>query len=191
MNYPFAESDKAKEGTMQTRFWSRALLFTMVGLLVFFVLGNLFAAALRAEPETTPPPPRTPPTSTATRTPTPSETPTPTTGIIVLTSTPTATSDPGNCSTAPSKPKLTTPDNSSSTTKTRVMLKWNAAHCTDTYIITVKDVATGKNADKKAGWTALQYRTKALARSKTYKWNVKACNTHGCTKSVTWRFSVN
>lgn len=94
------------------------------------------------------------------------------------------------CTTAPDKPTLLAPKYNGSTSKTRPTLKWNTATCADTYTVTVKDAATGKNADKATGLTALQHKTKTLTRGKIYKWFVQACNAIGCTKSATWRFTV-
>lgn len=94
------------------------------------------------------------------------------------------------CKTAPAKPLLKAPANSATTTKTRPTLKWNSANCADTYNVTVKDAATGKNVDSAKGLTTLRYQTKALTKGKLYKWFVKACDSIGCTKSSTWTFKV-
>ncbi|MBI4672551.1 MAG: hypothetical protein HY741_12910 [Chloroflexi bacterium] len=120
------------------------------------------------------------PTPTITLTPTATESPSPT-------PTPTATTV---CSGAPASPALAAPPNNSTTAKTRPVLKWNAASCATRYIVIVKDAATGNKADKQST-SALQYKTKALARGRTYKWFVKACSSGNvCTKSATWRVTI-
>lgn len=91
---------------------------------------------------------------------------------------------------APAKPTLKSPSNNATITKTRPTLKWNAANCADTYNITVKDAVTGKRVDSASDLTTLQYKTKALAKGRTYKWFVQVCNAVGCTKSKAWKFTV-
>lgn len=94
------------------------------------------------------------------------------------------------CSVKPTKPTLTSPAKDAKLKTARPTLKWEAANCADTYKVTVKDAATNKKVDSKAGLTALQYKTKTLTRNKTYKWVVEACNAVGCTKSATWKFFI-
>jgi hypothetical protein len=90
----------------------------------------------------------------------------------------------------PAKPTFKSPANNAATSKTRPTLKWNKADCADTYNVTIKDAATGKKVDSATGLIDLQYRTKTLTKGKAYKWFVQACNTHGCTKSKTWKLTV-
>lgn len=125
-------------------------------------------------------------TPTATRTNTPLVSPTPT---QTATNTPTMTPTVGACVSAPAKPTLTAPANNSTTTKTRVTLKWNAVACATSYNVTVKP-SGGGSGDSKAGLAATQYKTKTLAKGKTYKWTVQACNTQGCTKSKAFKFTI-
>lgn len=98
---------------------------------------------------------------------------------------------PSACTSNPAKPILTTPKNDTVTTKTRPTLKWSPVSCTDSYNVTIKDAATGKKVDSTTGLAATQYKTKKLTQGKTYLWFVKACNTNGCTKSKTFKFTVN
>lgn len=132
------------------------------------------------------------PTTTRTRTATPTVTRTRTaTPTVTRTMTPTPSVTPNSgCIAKPNKPTLNAPANNASLTKAKVTLKWNAAVCAETYSVTVKDSATGKNADMIKGLAALQYKTKALPKGKKYKWFVQACDTQGCTKSATQVFTV-
>jgi hypothetical protein len=123
------------------------------------------------------------PTKTATRTLTPTRTQT-------ATRTPTLTPTTGTCSGTPAKPTLTAPTNKSTANKTRVTLKWDAAACATTYNVTVKALAGG-TGDSKTGLTATQYKTIKLAKGKTYKWFVQACNSQGCTKSKAFKFTIH
>jgi alpha-tubulin suppressor-like RCC1 family protein len=139
------------------------------------------------------------PTATSTPTLTPTITPThdpnasPTaTFTVTATTTPTTTpTDP--CNQKPAKPKLKSPADAAAVTAARPTLKWKTANCADTYNVTVKDAATGKKVDGATGLppTQLQYKTKKLTKGKTYSWFVQACNNIGCTKSATWKFTVN
>lgn len=90
----------------------------------------------------------------------------------------------------PDAPILTAPGNGKKFKTLTPTLKWNTAACADTYTVMVKNNATGKKVQKKAGLTALQFKTKTLVHGVTYKWYVQGCNTNGCTQSATWTFKV-
>jgi hypothetical protein len=84
------------------------------------------------------------------------------------------------CTVAPDKPILLKPKDQAKVGKRQVVLDWNDVACADTYKVVVKDIATGKRADR-ATVSASNHKTKALTAGKTYKWQVKACNAIGCT----------
>lgn len=91
---------------------------------------------------------------------------------------------------APAKPTLLKPSDNAPVANVRVILKWNAANCAAKYVVTIKDKATRKTADKFKGF-ALKYKTDPLTPGVTYEWFVKACNPpHGCAKSDKWEFTV-
>ncbi len=91
----------------------------------------------------------------------------------------------------PLKPTLTAPANNSTSTKTRVTLKWQDVSCETQYQVFVKDAATDKNVLKvNLGSDVTKVKTSALTKGKTYKWFVKACNNLGCTKSAARTFRV-
>ncbi|MBI4670852.1 MAG: hypothetical protein HY741_04180 [Chloroflexi bacterium] len=124
-------------------------------------------------------------TATATATPTETLVPPDATATFTLT----ATSE-NPCAVAPSKPVLNSPENGATLNTQRVMLKWQQAACAETYTVTVKDIGAGKAAYKKANLTTLQHKTKALARNRSYKWFVKACNANGCARSAIFKFKI-
>lgn len=134
------------------------------------------------------------PTRTATRTAT--LTPTRTTTVFTPTRTSTPTVTPTqSCQSKPARPKLKSPVNNPTLTISRVTLKWKAASCAIKYKVIVKNAATGKTADRKAGLTVLKYKTDPLPKGATYKWFVKACNPDAsapprCAKSETERFTL-
>lgn len=113
-------------------------------------------------------------------------------------STPTRTTTPGPtptatgvaCTAKPAAPLLVAPKNNASTTKTRVTLKWQAAHCADTYRVKVINAVTKQKVDSKKNLTVLKYKTVALSRGATYQWFVKACNSFGCVRSAKRTFSI-
>lgn len=90
--------------------------------------------------------------------------------------------------TAPAKPILQSPKNNSITAKTRPTLKWSAI-CADTFNVTVRNAVTNAKVDAAKNLTRPQFKTKTLLTGNTYKWFVQACNSFGCTKSATWKFS--
>ena len=125
------------------------------------------------------------PTATPTLTPTPIP-PTATPTAIP----PTATALP-KCTAAPAKPKLTTPLSGAKLGTTQIALDWADANCATTYKVTVRQGSnTGKIVDS-AQVNPSAYQTKALARGKTYYWQVSACNKIGCTVSAWWNFKIN
>ena len=135
----------------------------------------------------TPIPPTNTPTNTSTQTPI-APTNTPTYTPIPPSNTPTAT--PTVCVAKPAKPTLALPPNGSTVKTLAVPLQWNGVNCASYYIVTIKNSATGTKIQtiRTAGTTAT---TKALTKGVTYKWQVKACNTIGCTPSVWWTFTVS
>lgn len=95
------------------------------------------------------------------------------------------------CTSAPTQAILKSPKSSGVTRKSKPTLKWIAAPCAETYDVTIRDAATRKNVEKVNGLLTLQYKTtKTLAKGRTYKWFVQACNTYGCTKSDIWKFTI-
>lgn len=103
----------------------------------------------------------------------------------------TPTITPQECSGSPDKPILVAPDNNTKLQQSRVTLEWNSSNCALTYTLIVKqDSKKGTNADRKSNFAGLRYTTKALPASKTYFWQVEACNTFGCVNSNWWQFKV-
>lgn len=92
------------------------------------------------------------------------------------------------CTTKPAKPVLTSPKKGA-TSKTRSLyLDWNAANCAQTYKLTLRhNTNKGVKVDGIFTLDTTGYTTPVLLRSRTYYWQVSACNTFGCTQSV-WRF---
>jgi hypothetical protein len=103
--------------------------------------------------------------------------------------TPTTTPTDG-CTAKPGKPILKAPANNAALGTVRAKLKWNPASCAESYQVVVKDTATKKTVDKKAGLTVLKYKTKPLERGSEYKWFVKACNPFGCNRSSPRLFTI-
>lgn len=95
------------------------------------------------------------------------------------------------CSAAPAAPALKSPPNDAALDTARATLKWSARTCADTYRVLVKNTATGKVADKKNGLFVTKFKTASLPSNATYKWFVKACNAHGCAKSLTRQFTLH
>ncbi|MBI4673665.1 MAG: FG-GAP repeat protein [Chloroflexi bacterium] len=124
---------------------------------------------------------------TATPTPTPAST---ATSTPTATHTPTATATtPNDCSARPAKPQLVAPAPNAVVTKSKVPLVWGDVTCETLYKVFVKDAATNKRVYKNTlDVDMTRVRSTVLARSKTYKWFVEACNTAGCTKSAVWKF---
>lgn len=90
--------------------------------------------------------------------------------------------------TAPARPLLQAPKNNSMIAKARPTLKWSAI-CADAFNVTVRNAATNAKVDAATNLTEPQFKTKTLPAGNTYKWFVQACNSFGCTKSATWKFS--
>jgi hypothetical protein len=93
------------------------------------------------------------------------------------------------CTVKPDKPYLALPGNNSKIKGLQVALDWYDAPCADKYKITVKDAAAGLKVQGGKSGTS-DFKTKALTKGKSYLWFVQACNTIGCTKSDTWKFTV-
>lgn len=90
------------------------------------------------------------------------------------------------CAGKPSAPALTSPLDNAQSSAQKVQLQWNDTTCATKYKVMVRqDGQHGPKADGKKV-NVSEYKTKALAKGHAYFWNVKACNTFGCTKSE-WR----
>ena len=94
------------------------------------------------------------------------------------------------CANKPDKPDLFRPANNIKVKGTKVELVRGYAKCGDNYRVTVKDAATNQTVFSKKNIHGLYVTTTALTKGKTYKWFAQACNTIGCTKSDTWKFTV-
>ncbi len=196
---PQADQSLAANALTTTYPASSITLFVLAGNAASTPTRTLTATATHTTTHT-----RTP---TSTRTLTPTNTPDKTstrtltpTRTNTLTRTPTqtrtasatvTTSRTNPCAGKPDAAVLASPAENASVATTRPVLKWNAATCVDTYNVTIKDAATGKKTDSKTGLTKTKYKSKTLAQGKTYKWFVHVCNTHGCTKSKAWKFTVD
>lgn len=90
----------------------------------------------------------------------------------------------------PGKPSLKSPPNNANLGTARPTLEWNAANCTDTYQVIVKNAATGQTVDKKVGLAVLKYKTKPLTAATKFQWFVQACNSFGCVTSAARTFST-
>jgi len=93
--------------------------------------------------------------------------------------------------TNPSKPLPVSPARGTRIGKSRPRLIWGTAACTDSYVVTVRrDSKTGRVVDSAAGLTSRSYRTRTLARGRTYLWRVGACLVNACVYSRWWGFEV-
>ncbi len=94
------------------------------------------------------------------------------------------------CAVKPDKPDLYRPANNTKVKGTKVELVRGYAKCGDNYSVTVKDAATNQTVFTKKNIHDYTIKTTALTKGKTYIWFAQACNTIGCTKSDTWKFTV-
>jgi M6 family metalloprotease-like protein len=93
--------------------------------------------------------------------------------------------------TDPSKPVPFSPARGVRIGKLRPRLRWGAAACTDSYNVTVRrDSRRGRIVDSAAGLTSTRYRTRTLARGRTYLWRVGACLVNACVYSRWWSFEI-
>lgn len=94
------------------------------------------------------------------------------------------------CAVKPDKPDLYRPANNTKVKGAKVELVRGYAKCGDNYRVTVKDAATNQTVFSKKNIRDYTVKTTALTKGKTYKWFAQACNSIGCTKSDTWKFTV-
>lgn len=126
-----------------------------------------------------PNPPTITPTPTRTRTPTPTST-------LTLTRTPSATP----CAGKPGAPTLLKPTNNKALGKTRVLLDWSDVACAGKYKVVVKKTSKrGPKVDAKT-LSVSNDKTIPLAAHTSYFWQVKACDSAGCTRSVWFEFRL-
>ena len=144
------------------------------------------------------------PPATATNTPTRTNTPTPTKTLTLTPSptptldvsptrlyTPTTTGTPDPCKgTKPSVPALVIPLQAAQVNKRAVKLDWQDATCVAFYRVMVRvGSKTGAPVFQKK-LTVSQVVTTALTKNKTYYWQIRACNSNGCTASGWATFKV-
>lgn len=118
-----------------------------------------------------------------------------TTATVTLTMTPTLTATPSgtpaDCDSKPPVPLLVAPAPQVTVKRPRVNLDWSDAACATGYQVFVRENSpTGDLADKNRKLEVSGFRTKALSKSKTYAWRVKACNANGCAGTEWQTFSV-
>lgn len=96
------------------------------------------------------------------------------------------------CTTKPAKPVLTSPKKGA-TSKTRSLyLDWNPATCAQNYKVTIRHSSNkGIQVDERGTTDVTGYTTKVLLKSKTYSWQVSACNQFGCTASGWRSFTIS
>ncbi len=136
-----------------------------------------------------------PPNNTATPTATATQTATAT--ATTPGQTPTATATPSRTGTAdpceatkPAAPTLVSPANGGKVNKRAVALDWNDVPCATKYKIVVKMFnAQGEQVVRKKS-QASEFVTVPLERKLKYFWQIKACNSKGCTASDGWTFKV-
>jgi predicted outer membrane repeat protein len=95
------------------------------------------------------------------------------------------------CSAPPPKPPLVAPVNSAKVTTPQVVLDWAGPDCVGKFSVIVRrDSKTGLTVFTKDKIKATQVTTTALARNKTYFWQVTGCFKGVCTTSVWGKFKV-
>ncbi len=118
------------------------------------------------------------PTLTSTQTATPSPTQTPTSTRVM-------------CVARPAKPILQSPPNHKKLSRSNVRIDWGDSSCSDSYNILVRAGSQfGPKVASISGLNISEYLLKGLARGKTFYWQVKSCNSLGCTKSKWWDFQI-
>jgi hypothetical protein len=93
------------------------------------------------------------------------------------------------CTTLSGNPQLRKPKTNSRLSKPNVLFQWGSAVCADTYFLTVKNTTLHTTPVKASDIADVQYKANALPNG-NYKWFVRACNSAGCVKSATWKFTL-
>lgn len=93
------------------------------------------------------------------------------------------------CSAAPDAPELVGPTDGSKVKKNKVTFTWNASACAASYKWELRaDAEDGVVVESRDGLTTTETSIKKLSASKTYYWQVWACNVDGaCTASGWWQ----
>lgn len=86
---------------------------------------------------------------------------------------------------APALFVLLKPANKKSITQTKVKFDWSDALCGTSYKFTVKNIKTHATVKK----TFIKSKGTLTLAAGTYQWFVQACDTAGCTKSKTFKFT--
>ncbi len=91
----------------------------------------------------------------------------------------------------PDKPALISPNDSTSSKKARVKLKWETAACATYYQLVVRrESPKGHVSVRENNLSVTEFKTNKLNRGKTYYWQVRACNANNCAKSAWQSFEV-
>jgi len=91
--------------------------------------------------------------------------------------TPTQTPAAPPCTTAP---QLIKPKHKATVPKRRVKLAWEGVACAESYNVKVYLKKLDGTLIENTPVSALNYKTIALQKGKTYAWHVQACNAIGC-----------
>lgn len=92
---------------------------------------------------------------------------------------------------APGKPKLKSPAQGSAITTQRPELTWSsAARAVEYRLHLYQDSASGPEVQGKAGIKTTHFKTKKLAKGKTYYWVIEGCNSTACTPSNGGTFTI-
>lgn len=101
------------------------------------------------------------------------------------------TNNGNDCNSKPVAPTQIAPANNASVTTRRVALDWDDVTCATQYQVFVRQGSPkGTRVDQNKNVPASNYLTIRLNKHTTYIWRVKACNTHGCTKSPWQTFKI-
>lgn len=96
------------------------------------------------------------------------------------------------CTTKPAKPVMASPATGTTVKTLSPYLDWNSARCAKFYKVVIRlGSPTGATVDGTSKVKVTGYTTIALAKTKTYYWQVSACNKHGCTASSWWYFKIS
>ena len=102
-----------------------------------------------------------------------------------ITTTPTA-----DCTVAPAAPVLNKPVDKGTVKRPVVKLKWNSVACATRYRFVVRQGSKKGPRVMHGGTGKLEKKSSSLPRGYTYFWNIKACNSSGCTPSDIWSFKI-
>ncbi len=69
-------------------------------------------------------------------------------------------------------------------------LEWKCLPCVGFFKLKIKDTTTGKIFLNQPGIKDTQFELSGLKRGHTYSWQLKACNTIGCTKGPKFHFTI-